>query len=51
MILFKNTNFFGQNGEFESSNGENWRQGSDGPPLVDKMDIVEVLAPLQYILL
>ena len=47
MILFKNAKNFWQNGEFESSKGEKWSRGSDGPPLVDKMDIVEALAPLQ----
>ena len=34
------------NGEIESINGEKWSWESDGPPLVDKMDIVEALAPL-----
>ena len=47
MIFFKNIKKFWQNGEFESSNGEKWSPGSDRPPLVDKMDIVEALAPLQ----
>ena len=46
MILFKNIKKFWQNGEFESSNGEKWSPGSDRPPLVDKMDIVEALAAL-----
>ena len=38
-----------RNGEIESINGEKWSWESEGPPLVDKMDIVEALAPLNVV--
>ena len=46
MICNKNMRNLKHNGEIESINGEKWSWESDGPPLVDKMDIVEALAPL-----
>ena len=46
MICNNNLKKLLHNGGIEFINGEKWRWGSDGPPLVDKMDKVEELAPL-----